>query len=60
MILDWRKHLNTLGPLVGRFAGIEKRPVTFEVNGLNFAVTAGELIDQACEGLPSAVKSPMH
>ncbi len=40
-----------LGPLVGRMAGVEKRPISFEMNGMNFAVKAGELVDQACEGI---------
>jgi len=44
-----------LGPLVGRVAGIERRSIRFEVEGLKRTVNAGELIDQACEGLPSAV-----
>lgn len=44
-----------LAPLVGRFAGIERRAITFEMDGLRRVVQAGELIDQACEGLPSAV-----
>lgn len=44
-----------LAPLVGRVAGIERRPVSFEIDGLNRTVRAGELVDQACEGLPSAV-----
>ena len=43
-----------LGPLVGRMAGIERRPIQFEVDGLNYAVRAGDLVDQACEGLASA------
>jgi hypothetical protein len=43
-----------LAPLVGRVAGIERRPVRLEANGLNRSVKAGELIDQACEGVPSA------
>ena len=42
-----------LAPLVGRVAGVEKRPIVFEVDGLNRVVRAGELVDQACEGLPS-------
>lgn len=42
-----------LGPLVGRMAGVEKRPIRFEQNGMKFAVTAGDLIDQAIEGVPS-------
>lgn len=43
-----------LAPLVGRVAGIERRPIRFEMEGLNRTVRAGELIDQTCEGLPSA------
>ena len=43
-----------LAPLVGEMAGIEKRPITFEVDGMNYAVKAGDLIDQAVEGVPSA------
>jgi hypothetical protein len=43
-----------LGPLVGEFAGVERRPVLFERNGMSFSVQAGELVDQACEGFPSA------
>jgi hypothetical protein len=43
-----------LGPLVGRIAGLERRPIRFDMNGLHRAVRAGDLVDQACEGLPSA------
>jgi hypothetical protein len=43
-----------LGPLVGEFAGVEKRPITFEQDGTRYAVTAGELIDQAIDAVPSA------
>lgn len=42
-----------LGPLVGRVAGTERRPIRFEVDGLKRSVTAGELVDQACEGVAS-------
>ncbi len=45
-----------LAPLVGRIAGVEKRPIRFEQNGMKFAVTAGELIDQACEGVPGPAR----
>jgi hypothetical protein len=41
-----------LGPLVGKMAGMEKRPIKFEMNGMNLMSSAGELVDQACEGLP--------
>ena len=42
-----------LAPLVGRMAGIEKRPIRFEAQGMRFAFEAGELVDQACEGVAS-------
>jgi hypothetical protein len=44
-----------LGPLVGRVAGIERRPIQFDVDGLKRTVRAGELVDQACVGMASAV-----
>jgi hypothetical protein len=43
-----------LAPLVGRVAGIAKRPIEFTVDGLSRSVRAGDMVDQACEGLPSA------
>jgi hypothetical protein len=43
-----------LGPLVGRVAGIERRPIRFEIDGLKRLVQASELVDQACEGVASA------
>jgi hypothetical protein len=44
-----------LAPLVGRMAGVERRPIEFERDGLSYSVHAGDLLDEACEGLPSAV-----
>jgi hypothetical protein len=44
-----------LGPLVGKMAGVERRPIQFDVDGLKRTVRAGDLVDQACEGLPSVV-----
>ncbi len=43
-----------LGPLVGRMAGVERRPIQFQAEGLKRTVRAGDLVDQACEGIPSA------
>jgi hypothetical protein len=43
-----------LGPLVGKFAGVERRPVQFSADGLTRVVRAGDLLDQSCAGLPSA------
>lgn len=45
-----------LGPLVSELAGVEKRAITFDSNGLAYAASAGDLVDEACEGVPSAVK----
>ena len=45
-----------LAPLVGEFAGVEKRPITFEIDGMNRSVRAGELVEQAVRGVPSATR----
>ena len=42
-----------LAPLVGEVAGIERRPISFTVDGLNRAVKAGDLVDQAIAGVAS-------
>ena len=44
-----------LAPLVSKIAGVERRPIQFSAEGLNRAVRAGDLVDQACEGVASAV-----
>jgi len=44
----------SLAPLMGKIAGVERRPVQFEMGGMKRTVRAGELVDQACEGVPSA------
>ena len=44
-----------LAPLVGKIAGVERRPIQFIADGLKRAVRAGDLVDQACEGMASAV-----
>jgi len=51
-----------LAPLVVRVAGIEKRPIRFESDGLKHAVRAGDLIDQACEGVagPARPGEPIY
>jgi hypothetical protein len=43
-----------LAPLVGRVAGVERRPIQFVADGLKRSARAGDLVDQACEGLASA------
>jgi hypothetical protein len=42
-----------LGPLVGRIAGVERSPIEFKADGINFSLRAGTLVDQACEGVAS-------
>ncbi|HSR71654.1 MAG TPA: DUF1326 domain-containing protein [Kiloniellales bacterium] len=44
-----------LAPLVGEMAGVERRPISFEIEGFDRAVKAGELIGQALTGVPSMV-----
>jgi hypothetical protein len=46
-----------LAPLVGRIAGVERRPIRFEADGLSRSLRAGELVDQACEGVASAANA---
>jgi len=43
-----------IAPLVGKVAGVEKRPIRFTIDGMRREASAGELIDQACEGVPGA------
>ncbi|HQV15257.1 MAG TPA: DUF1326 domain-containing protein [Denitromonas sp.] len=45
-----------LAPLVGRIAGVERRPISFEIEGMNYVVKAGEFVDQACEGVASGIR----
>ena len=42
-----------LAPLVGKIAGLERRPIRFTADGLTRAVSAGDLVDEACEGIAS-------
>ena len=42
-----------LAPLIGKFAGVEKRPISFERDGLKYSVKAGDLVVQTLEGIPS-------
>jgi hypothetical protein len=42
-----------LAPLVGKIAGVERRPLSFEIDGLKRSVRAGDLVDQAGDGVPS-------
>jgi hypothetical protein len=46
-----------LAPLVGKIAGVEQRAIRFDVDGMKYSVKAGDLIDQACEGVAGAVRT---
>lgn len=46
-----------LAPLVGKIAGVEQRAIRFDADGMKFSVKAGDLIDQACEGVAGAVRT---
>ena len=43
-----------IAPLVGKVAGVEKRPMRFSLDGMRASASAGDLVDQACEGVPGA------
>lgn len=45
-----------LAPLVANLAGVEQRPIVFERNGMRVRVQAGDLVDQACEGVPGPAR----
>jgi len=41
-----------LGPLVGKFLGVEAKPIRFEKTGLRCSVSIPDVLDQAVEGVP--------
>jgi hypothetical protein len=43
-----------LGPLLGKFLGAESKPIHYQKNGMSRSVSIPGLLDQACEGVPSA------
>jgi hypothetical protein len=51
-----------LGPLLGNFTGIERRPIEFIKNGMTFSASIPDMVDQAIEGSPSPVAEgePMY
>ena len=46
-----------LGPLVGKLLGVEAKPIRFEGQGIRYSVSAPGMLDQAIEGVPSAIKA---
>jgi len=47
--------MEAVGPLVGEMVGIERRPISFETDGINWSVKAGELVDQSIEAVLSGL-----
>jgi len=47
-----------LAPLVGTMAGLERREVRIENHGVTWSATAGELVDEACEGVLNMATPP--
>lgn len=48
--------MSGVAPLVSELAGVEKRPIRFQREGLSGEVKAGDLIDQAVTGVPSMAR----
>jgi len=44
-----------LGPLVGTFLGAEAKPFQIKTQGMLHSVSIPGVLDEACEGLPSAI-----
>jgi len=40
-----------VAPLISKFAGVVSKPITFEKDGMRRSVSAGDLVDQAVEGV---------
>ena len=52
-----------VGPLVGKFLGVESAPIAFQRNGTNWSVTAASLVDMAANaamGLDPSTTEPLH
>jgi len=47
-----------LAPLVGKMAGIERREVRIENKGTTWSASAGDLLDESCEGLLNMATPP--
>ena len=43
-----------LTAVIGKFLGVETRPIRIQKNGLHRSVSIPTLLDQACDGVPSA------
>ena len=48
-----------MAPLVGKFAGVERAKVTITGNGEKWTASAGQFVDQACEGVLNMDGKPL-
>ncbi|MGH7089354.1 MAG: DUF1326 domain-containing protein [Stellaceae bacterium] len=46
-----------IAPAIGTFAGVERRPIQFAADARRCSVSAGELVDQACEAVLASPNS---
>lgn len=45
-----------VAPLIGKFLGVERKPIKFQKKGLSRSVSVPGVLDQAVEGMPSPSK----
>ena len=48
-----------MAPLVGKFAGVERAKVTISHDGEKWTASAGDLVDQTCEGVLNMEGKPL-
>jgi hypothetical protein len=46
-----------LTTVIGKFLGVESRPIQFTKNGLRRSVSIPKLLDESCEGVPSVANA---
>lgn len=50
-----------MAPLIGKFLGVESKPIKFQMSGMSRSATVGDMVDQAAEGAPGGNASePMY
>jgi hypothetical protein len=53
--------MSALAPLIGKFLGVESKPIKFQMSGMARSATVGDLVDQAIQGIPGVNPSePMY
>lgn len=53
--------MSALAPLIGNFAGVEAKPITYQKNGNTRSVSIPGILEQGCEGVAGgAANQPMY